>query len=294
MSNHLKMATSQAIQQLQSLGWSQRRIARELGIDRETVKRHLNLLQNATGGGSKPATAPTGSEGSKPATFVPSPGPSGSAGGVAGFETGEAPTGFSASNDPEEGTVPAPPAEPVEAPTVVDSGSQCAPYRDWIQAKLEQGLSATRIHRDLREEHKVTFSYYSVRRFIQQLTAVTPLPFRRLECAAGEEAQVDFGTGAPVVGADGKRRKTYVFRIVLSHSRKGYSEATHTQTTEDFFRCLENAFAHFGGVPKTLVIDYVPRHIIDVLCPRPLCGQFVQFPSFAVNLLVLWAHNGLA
>jgi transposase len=42
---------------------------------------------------------------------------------------------------------------------------------------------------------------------------------------------------------------------VLSHSRKGYSEATFSQTTEDFFRCLENAFAHFGGVPKTLVID---------------------------------------
>ena len=54
---------------------------------------------------------------------------------------------------------------------------------------------------------------------------------------------------------DGKRRKTYVFRIVLSHSRKAYSEATFTQTTEDFFRCLENAFAQFGGVPRTLVID---------------------------------------
>jgi len=76
-----------------------------------------------------------------------------------------------------------------------------------------------------------------------------------MECGPGEEAQVDFGTGAPIVSSDGKRRKTNVFRIVLSHSRKGYSEATFTQTTEDFFRCLENAFAHFGGVPKTLVID---------------------------------------
>ena len=54
---------------------------------------------------------------------------------------------------------------------------------------------------------------------------------------------------------NGKRKKTHVFHIVLSHSRKGYSESTFTQTTEDFFRCLENAFAHFGGVPKTLVID---------------------------------------
>jgi transposase len=43
--------------------------------------------------------------------------------------------------------------------------------------------------------------------------------------------------------------------FVLSHSRKAYSEAARTQTTEDFFRCLKNAFAHFGGVPQTLVID---------------------------------------
>lgn len=58
-----------------------------------------------------------------------------------------------------------------------------------------------------------------------------------------------------MIGPDGRRRKTYVFRMVLSHSRKGYSEATFTQTTEDFLRCLENAFAAFGGVPATLVID---------------------------------------
>jgi transposase len=39
---------------------------------------------------------------------------------------------------------------------------------------------------------------------------------------------------------------------VLSHSRKAYSEATFTQTTEDFLRALENACVHFGGVPKTV------------------------------------------
>src|SRR5690606_8527843 len=33
------------------------------------------------------------------------------------------------------------------------------------------------------------------------------------------------------------------------------SEAVPRQTTEHFIRALENAFGHFGGVPKTLVID---------------------------------------
>ena len=47
----------------------------------------------------------------------------------------------------------------------------------------------------------------------------------------------------------------HVFRIVLSHSRRAYSEATFTQTAEDFIRCLENAVWQFGGATKTLVID---------------------------------------
>ena len=76
-----------------------------------------------------------------------------------------------------------------------------------------------------------------------------------MECDPGAEAQVDFGRGAPIVGTDGERRSTWVFRIVLSHSRKGYAEAVFRQTTDDFLRSLENAFTLFGGVPRTLVID---------------------------------------
>ncbi len=116
-------------------------------------------------------------------------------------------------------------------------------------------MSAKRIHQDLVSEHAAAVSYDSVRRFLKRLGWVRPLPFRRIERAAGEEAQVDFGTGAPVIGPDGKRRRTHVFRIVLSHSRKAYSEATYRQTTDDFLGALENAFEHFGGVPQTLVID---------------------------------------
>jgi hypothetical protein len=58
-----------------------------------------------------------------------------------------------------------------------------------------------------------------------------------------------------VITPEGKRRQTHVFRIVLSHSRKAYSEVSYRQTTEDFLRCLENAFQAFGGVPETIVID---------------------------------------
>ena len=64
------------------------------------------------------------------------------------------------------------------------------------------------------------------------------------------------GTNARRPSINTRRQgRTHVFRIVLSHSRKGYSESVFRQTTEEFIRCIENAFQHFGGVPKTLVID---------------------------------------
>jgi transposase len=133
--------------------------------------------------------------------------------------------------------------------------SDCEPYRQIIRSKLEQGLSAQRIHQDLVSDHGFGSGYDSVKRFVRKLGAAVPLPFRRMECPPGQEAQVDFGTGAPILGADGRRRKCHVFRTVLSYSRKGYSEAVLRQTTDDFLLCLENAFWDFGGVPRTIVID---------------------------------------
>jgi transposase len=136
-------------------------------------------------------------------------------------------------------------------------------------------LCAQRIYQDLQsDEHGYAGSYHSVRRLVQKLRAAHDPPVRRMECAPGEEAQVDFGKGAPIVGTDGKRKTSWVFRIVLSHSRKGYSEAVLRQGTDEFLRCLENAFADFGGVTKTLVIDNLRAAVSQAdwfdpqLCPK--------------------------
>jgi len=132
--------------------------------------------------------------------------------------------------------------------------SFCKPFEDIIKKQLDCGLSAQRIWQDLVSEHGFRGSYSSVKRFVRRLGAGTPLPFRRLECEPGQEAQVDFGAGAWIV-AEGKKRRAQVLRIVLSHSRKGYSEAVLKQDTESFIRVLENAFHALGGVPKVLVTD---------------------------------------
>ena len=150
---------------------------------------------------------------------------------------------------PEE-SVPAKPDHRVSGPK-----NQCEPFREVILEKLALGLDGVRIHQDLQSEHGFTGHYCSVRRFLQKLDRTLPLPVRRLEVDPGEEAQVDFGTAAPVVDADGKKRRPWMFRIVLSHSRKGYSEVVYRQTTQNFLACLENAFHYFGGVPKRIVID---------------------------------------
>ena len=133
--------------------------------------------------------------------------------------------------------------------------SRCESFREVILKKLEQGLSAQRIYQDLVADHGFGAKYPSVRRFVAKLRTSSELPVRRIEKLPGEEAQVDFGRAAPVRTPDGKIRRPWVFRIVLSHSRKAYSEAVWHQSTEAFIGALENAFVHFGGVPKTLVID---------------------------------------
>lgn len=130
----------------------------------------------------------------------------------------------------------------------------CIPFADLIHEKLEMGLSGVRIYQDLRDEHGFTASYSSVRRFLQQSKRSNPIPFRRMETAPGEEAQIDFGTGAPIV-TDTGRRKTWVFRIVLSNSRKAYSQVVLRQNTDSFIEALENAFHYFGGSPRRLVTD---------------------------------------
>ena len=178
--------------------------------------------RTAPDGAPKPANAPPGSEG----------------------------------DEGEPGLTVAPPGStPDPQPRGSGRASGCEPWRDLIRAKCDLGLTAQRIYQDLVADHGFAGSYYSVRRFVRRLEEAHDLPFRRIECDPGDEAQVDFGTGAPVVGPDGKRRKTHVLRVVLSHSRKGYSEAVYRQTTDDFLRCLEDAFRHFGGVPRRLVLD---------------------------------------
>ena len=246
MSNRLSMAQTQAIQALAATGQSHRAISRALGVDRGTVAKTLSQIQNQPPVWEAPTGSGDAPVGSQDADQV-------SESGSTQVAESEAETCLASITADSSST-------PVGAETAAGSRSECDAWREDIIRKLEQGLTAQRIWQDLVDEYGFSAKYHSVRRYVSQLQKKTPQLVRRMEVAAGAEGQVDFGTGAWITSKDtatGKtsRRRSWVFRIVLSHSRKAYSEAVFHQSTETFISALENSFRYFGGVPQTLVID---------------------------------------
>ena len=213
MSNVLKVSHQEAIRSLHEKGWSQRRIARELGINGRTVRRYIR-------GQSKCSTISTpgsSEESNSKCTSISTPGSE--------SVVGRQPT--------------------VSIVDHLGRKSRCEPFEAAIDSKMEAGLSAQRIYQDLVQANGFLGSYQSVKRFVRRLKQRQPMRVWRIECQPGEEMQVDFGLGAPIEHDDGKMRRSWVLRAVLSYSRKGYSEAVMRQDTESFLRCLENAIASF-------------------------------------------------
>jgi transposase len=217
MANVLQVQEQDAICRLAALGWSIRRIARELKLHRKTVRAYF----------------PNEKSDSKCTTI--------STAGKMGRK------------------------------------SVCDPYAEVIRSKALEGLSAQRIFQDIQLEAQFAGSYESVKRFVREVRLAVPEQIFRIEVAPGEEAQVDFGTGAPII-SEGRKSRTWVFRIVLSFSRKAYSEAVLRQDTETFIRCLENAFRHWGGVPLTLNLDNLKAAVLKADWADPeLNPKLIEF-----------------
>ena len=229
---HRALTKIHSIETLHQSGHSNREIARLLSVDRGTVNAYVRRLKSQNRPDPQTgSTVESVEEPSRPETGPDQNRPNPQTGSSGPF-----------ANQPE--FIP------------IRSGprSLCDGYREQIEQKLEAGLSVQRILQDLKEDG-FEGSYHSVSRFVVALGKKTPLPFRRMETGPGEEAQIDFGVAAPVVMTDGKKRRPWLFRVVLSCSRKAYSEVVWHQTSDNFIAAIENSFHYFGGVPKTLVID---------------------------------------
>lgn len=230
MANCLKMTKAQQVIALLALRWSFRRIQRETGVRRETVSKYARAAD------PKPAKVTAGSAPPEDGVSV---GESGESADAAGSK----------------------PAK-VTAGSHLPPRSLAAAHHAAIEEKVQLGLSAQRIFQDLQEEYGYEHSYESVKRYVRKLE-----PARRavgvMQTLPGEEAQVDFFQGAPVLdAATGQWRRPWVFRMTLCHSRHGYEEAVWDQKLETFLGLHERAFRDLGGVPQVVRHDNLKAAVV--------------------------------
>lgn len=242
MSNYLKVEHTEQVKALIGLGWSDRRIARETGVHRETVAKRRRELA------------------SKPAKVFP--------GSIDGVEAQADGLEHVAESKPANVFAGSPAPRPL-----------AAAYREEIESKLTQRLTAQRIWQDLVEDYAYAGSYESVKRYVRTLA-----PDRRLvgvmHAEPGEEAQVDFFQSCPVLDSrTGEWRRPWVFRMTLCCSRHGYEEAVWDQKVETFLRLHERAFRALGGVPKIVRHDNLKAAVVRACLYDPDVN--VVYASFA-------------
>ena len=141
-------------------------------------------------------------------------------------------------------------------------GSKVDPFKDKIAAVLAAypELSAVRVY------DKVAAEGYAggLSTLRAHLRAVRPRPvaYQRTEYVPGEVGQVDW-LELPVRVPDpfGEPRRVYALLLTLGYSRLLTASFSFGMALPDLLRCLGEALAFVGGVPKTMVFDN-PKTIV--------------------------------
>lgn len=98
----------------------------------------------------------------------------------------------------------------------------------------------------LRTLQRVLTPYRRARRAAELATV-------RFETAPGHQMQIDFGEKLVAIG--GVAVRVHLFVAVLGYSRRLFTRASLSQRQDDWREGLAGAFRHFGGVPRTLLLD---------------------------------------
>jgi transposase len=157
-----------------------------------------------------------------------------------------------------------PPRPPASAPVAATvTASACEPHRAFIEAQLRLRRNAMAIYQDLVDLHGFTGAYNSVKRFVGKLRHREPEQFDRLAFLPGEEMQVDYGNGAPtrVPGTD-HWRKPRLFVATLRYSRRSYRCVVCRSSQEAWARLQEQAWSHFGGSCRYVVLDNLKEGVL--------------------------------
>jgi transposase len=244
MSNVLSEEKKQQVIALGKLGWSLRRIEQVTGVRRETASAYLRtagVVVCLPGWGRRAPAKPaiqvtTDPDAAKPAIgVIPDPDPSKPAIQVT--------------------TDCGPPDR---------SPSACEPYRELIEQGLARGRNAMAIWQDLVSDHGFAGGYQTVKRFVRKLRGPDqPAAVGIILTAAGEEAQVDYGSG-PMVRhpQSGKYRRARLFLLTLGYSRKSVRLLTWRSSARIWAELHEKAFRRLGSCPRVVVLDNLREGVL--------------------------------
>ncbi len=205
-------------------------------------------------------------------------------------------------------------ADVAPAPAPSRAGTQpqvITPFAALIESWLrgDVSLKGSVIHERLVAEHGFTGHYQRVK---MHLATVRPLIedelfdtddnalrglHRRFEVVAGAQAQVDWGEEGDVLAHIGIA-KTYTFHMTLSYSRDPFTCFTSSMDLATFWDCHRRAFAHFGGVPGSIVYDRTKTVITRHVAPgkavplHPEAAAFAEHYGFVIDPLAAYRPTG--
>ena len=85
----------------------------------------------------------------------------------------------------------------------------------------------------------------------------------------GQEAQIDFGLMGTITDEEGIARRLHALIVTLSSSRYMFVWPTLRQTTEEICAGLDAAWRFFGGVPKHIVLDNATAMVVRASATAP-------------------------
>lgn len=227
--NVLKSHLKTTVLTLTRKGNSQREIHRRTGVALKTIRQHVRAALS----GASDSNSPMATGSAAVAAETPPPRPP-------AFELAM--------------TSPAMPKH---------AKSACEPHRQWIEAQVRLGRNAMAIYQELVDERGFTQAYNSVKRFCRGLRVKEPQQFDRLEFAAGEECQVDYGEGAPTRHpSNGKYRKPRLFVMTLRYSRRAFRKVVWKSSSQVWAQLHEEAWRYFGGCTENVVLDNLKEGVI--------------------------------
>jgi transposase len=254
MSNVLSEEKKQQVIALGKLGWALRRIEQATGVRRETAGAYLKAAGIAV--------RPPGAWGRRAAPAKPA------------NEVTTDPSEAKSANEVSTGPADSKPAnevttdfgQPISPPTghPQRATSACKPYRELIQQGLSRDRNAMAIWQDLVSDHGFPHGYQSVKRFIHKLRGSdSPQAVGIIQTAAGEEAQVDYGSGPMVRDPQsGKYRRTRLFVLTLGYSRKSVRLLLFRSSSRLWAELHEKAFRRLGGCSRVVVLDNLREGVI--------------------------------